>query len=312
MCLLSPTVSQVKRAYLRRTTPKASSVLLLAWRIFRPDFPLLLVGYISLVIAAAGEALVPLLYGLLVDTAAIQKDAEAFQMYVLALVGVAAVTGFFTGCRGSVMWWVGGSFSARLRQRLYDSLLRQESNFFNAVKTGDITSRLSADCERIEGQVTYNLNIFLRSTITIGFTLAFMATISPRLMALCFIAVPLIVVLSQAFGEMFGDVAEQTQNAMAKANADASEVVSAIATTRVHFGEPGESKRYADGQKAYMKTVYRAAKIYFFFSASTYTFAPYLARVLVLCYVGQLVSTPQLWVIAHLASPCSLRSDASC
>ena len=48
---------------------------------------------------------------------------------------------------------------------------------------------------------------------------------------------------------------------MAKANADASEVVAAIATTRDHFGEPGESRRYADGQVAYMKTVFRAARI---------------------------------------------------
>ena len=43
----------------------------------------------------------------------------------------------------------------------------QELDFFHCVKVGDITSRLSADCERIESQVTYNLNIFLRSLIQV-------------------------------------------------------------------------------------------------------------------------------------------------
>lgn len=37
--------AEVKRDYLRRTTPKASNVLRLAWRIFKPDLPILLFGY---------------------------------------------------------------------------------------------------------------------------------------------------------------------------------------------------------------------------------------------------------------------------
>ena len=53
--------AEAKRAYLRRTTPAAGSVLRLAWRIFRPDVLYLLFGYASLCIAAAGEAAVPLL-----------------------------------------------------------------------------------------------------------------------------------------------------------------------------------------------------------------------------------------------------------
>ena len=67
-------------------------------------------------------------------------------------------TGVFTGLRGSTFIFVGSRFSTRLRQRLFDALLAQEVGFYDATKTGDITSRLSADCERIESQVTLNVS----------------------------------------------------------------------------------------------------------------------------------------------------------
>ena len=35
-------------------------------------------------------------------------------------------------------------------------------------KTGDITSRLTADCQKVADQVQLNVNVFLRSLLQVG------------------------------------------------------------------------------------------------------------------------------------------------
>ena len=77
-------------------------------------------------------------------------------------------TGVFTGLRGSTFIFIGGRFGSRLRTGLFESLLRQEVDFYGATKTGDVTSRLSADCQKVSDQVQLNVNVFLRSVIQVG------------------------------------------------------------------------------------------------------------------------------------------------
>ena len=97
-----------------------------------------------------------------------------FREYMLLLIGTALSTGIFTGFRGSTFIIIGGRFGKRLRMRLFKALLRQELDFFGATKTGDVTSRLSADCQKVADQVQLNVNVFLRSVIQVCFTMAFM------------------------------------------------------------------------------------------------------------------------------------------
>ena len=54
----------------------------------------------------------------------------------MRLIGVAALCGFFTGARGglfSVAMW---RLNVRLRQTLFEALLRQEQGFYDTVQTG--------------------------------------------------------------------------------------------------------------------------------------------------------------------------------
>jgi ABC-type multidrug transport system fused ATPase/permease subunit len=46
--------------------------------------------------------------------------------------------------------------------------------FFDETKVGDVSSRLSADCQKVGDQVELNVNVALRSVIQAVLTLAFM------------------------------------------------------------------------------------------------------------------------------------------
>jgi ABC-type multidrug transport system fused ATPase/permease subunit len=50
----------------------------------------------------------------------------------------------------------------RLRHQLLRSLLRQEIAFYDQNQTGELTNRLSADCNKISNLISLNLNILAR------------------------------------------------------------------------------------------------------------------------------------------------------
>ena len=83
------------------------------------------------------------------------------------------------------------------------------------------------------------------------------------------------------------------QDTLAEANATAEEVISAISTTRAFSAEGEESARYASGMQKYVGTVFRQARLYFFFSSLTFTFLPYLTYCLILFFAAQLIHTPE-------------------
>jgi len=235
---------------------------------------------------------VPLLYGKVIDAIVIGKDTDAFVRYMILLVCAAFVTGIFTGFRGSTFIVIGGRFGVRLRQRLFDSLLQQEADFFGAVKTGDITSRLSADCEKVSDQVQLNVNVFLRSVIQVLFTFGFMVFLSWRLAITCFIVVPAIVVLSKIFGDFMRALTKDSQEALANANSTAEEVISSMNTVRAFAAEGEDSRRYQRGIGKYLLCQWRVARLYFFYSSLTFTFLPYCTYCIVLFYGAQLTQTP--------------------
>lgn len=84
---------------------------------------------------------------------------------------------------------LGARFSLRLRQALLDSLLQQEIAFFDQHKTGEITSRLSADTQQVAQQVELNINVLLRSVVQAVVTLTFMALLRWELALTALLAV---------------------------------------------------------------------------------------------------------------------------
>ena len=47
------------------------------------DWQLLTFAYCNMAVAAAGDATVPMLYGVLIDAIAIDQDVQTFQMYMV-------------------------------------------------------------------------------------------------------------------------------------------------------------------------------------------------------------------------------------
>jgi len=253
------------------------------------DWPLMLWAFFGLTIAAAGESFIPYLYGRIIQSIAIDKDVKEFHAYMLLLVVCAAVTGLATGIRGATFIVLGARFSTRLRQALFDKLLALEVGFYDETKTGDISSRLSADCQKVGDQVELNVNVFLRSVIQLVLTVGFMYWLNWRLATLAFISVPNVVLASKMFGAFMRELTKRVQKALAESSACAEEALGSIRTIKSLHAESEMSQRYAKHMAEYRRLSYKTAAVYFPFSALTYTFLPYCASCLVLFYGGKLI-----------------------
>ena len=258
------------------------------WLLCLPDWPLFLIAFAALSIAAAGETVVPLFLGKMIDAIAIEEDSGKFDRLMLYLVVTAAVTGLFTGVRGSTFMIVGARFGVRVRQKLFDALLLQDAEFFERHKTGDVISRISADTQKVSEQIELNINVALRSVLQAAFTLIAMTVISWQLSVTAFVSVPLVVVISKSFGGYVRKLAKTTQSALADASSVAEEALSSIATVKAFSAEDAESRRFSGKLRRFLATTHYQAIAYAAYAATSYTFLPQASYCLVLYYGGKL------------------------
>lgn len=69
--------------------------------------------------------------------------------------------------------------------------------------SGDITSRLTSDCQTMSDTVANNVNVFLRSLIMFVGSLIVMVQLSWQMTTMVFIALPIIAVVSKVYGKYY-------------------------------------------------------------------------------------------------------------
>ena len=137
-------------------------------KLCKPDIPLLSIAFISLTIAASGDALLPALQGAALNTALGLETAAGPLPLSTALGRLAAVgfsTALFTGLRGFCFWICGARLVARLRATLFEALLNQPQAFHDEAGPGELSTRLATDCVKLGDVLSLNVNIVLRQVI---------------------------------------------------------------------------------------------------------------------------------------------------
>src|SRR5690606_41221507 len=120
------------------------------------------------------------------------------------------------------------AFASRRSSDLH--VTRLSPAFFDAVQSGEIVSRLTADTTQIKSAVGATASVALRNVI-LGFgALAMMVVTSPKLSGLVIAAIPLVIVPLVAFGRSVRGRSRAAQDMLAAANAYAGEQIGALRT----------------------------------------------------------------------------------
>lgn len=267
-----------------------------AWRLLsycKPDIPYISLASFVLLLAATGEIFIPYYTGEVIDSIAIEKNKAKFMTSILVMTLISLGTAIATGLRGGFFSLIAARFSKRISNFLFGSIVKQEIGFFDNTKTGEVVSRLTSDISKMTEQVGLNINVFLRNCVQSTGTCVFMFKLSWKLSIVTLIGLPLVAFISEVFGNYFKKLSTQVQEATAKANEIAAEVVSSMKTVRSFANEDGEYKRYENKQEAIYRLKVKESVLYGGYRWCTEILTLTL-DVVVLLYGGHLVLEGEL------------------
>lgn len=277
-------------------TKKEKESTISAWRLMsycKPDIPHISLASLFLLLAATGEIFIPYYTGQVIDSIAIEKDKAKFMTSILIMTLISLGTAIAAGLRGGMFTLIAARFTKRISNILFGSIVKQEIGFFDSTKTGDIVSRLTSDTTKMSDQVGLNINVFLRNCVQSIGTCVFMFKLSWKLTIVTLIGLPLVAFISDIYGEYYKKLSTQVQEATAKANEIAAEVVSSMKTVRSFANEDGEYKRYENKQESIYKLRIKESFLYGGYRWCTEILSLAL-DVVVLLYGGHLVLEGEL------------------
>ena len=144
------------------------------------------------------------------------------------MIGVVGVLALASGARYYLVMTLGERVVADLRADLFRHLTPLDPNFFDAEKTGEIASRLSADTTQLKATFGSSASVALRNIFLFVGAIAMMVATSPRLSAYVLVAIPLIVLPLYAAGRSVRERSRRAQDTLADATAFATENLSAV------------------------------------------------------------------------------------
>jgi ATP-binding cassette subfamily B protein len=123
-------------------------------------------------------------------------------------------------------------------------VLGLSTEFFERNRTGELLSRLSADTTLVQSVVGTSISFTLRSIVMAIGAAVMMGVTSPKLMALAFLCVPLVVFAIILLGRRVRGLSRAAQDRLAETAALAGEVLNAMPTVQAYTHEPIDRQRY--------------------------------------------------------------------
>jgi subfamily B ATP-binding cassette protein MsbA len=160
-----------------------------------------------------------------------------------------------------LMWRIGVGVVVDLRQRLYDHILQQSSEFFTDHPTNTLTTHIISDAEKVQVAVSTLLADLLREALTFLalFTLAFI--LDWRLTLAVLLVGPFIYVVTVRFGRKLRRIAHSTQEGTGEVLDIAQESISGHRIVKAFGMEKFEQRRFRKALINLARTQVRAARV---------------------------------------------------
>ncbi|MBL8909455.1 MAG: ATP-binding cassette domain-containing protein [Archangium sp.] len=220
-------------------------------------------------------------------------DLTRVDEMAIFLIIIFAATALASALRFLLFSRVGERIVARLRGDLYQSLLRQETGFFDTQKTGELSSRLSSDASVLQTTVSANISMVLRNlTMAIGALVMLLIT-SLKLTSLMLLIVPPVALTAVIYGRRVRKLSKESQDALAKASEVAVESLGGIRTVRSFAAEEKEIARYRGAIDSSLALAFRRINLSSSFFGIAF-FAAFSAGVFVFWYGARMVAANEL------------------
>jgi ATP-binding cassette subfamily B protein len=199
---------------------------------------------VALMVASLATLAVPVAVKRMIDLGFSAERVELIDQYFGAMIAVVAILAAASALRYYFVTILGERVVADVRAAVFDHLTSLSPAFFDAARTGELTSRLTADTTQIKSAVGTSVSIALRNFVLFVGSAVMMVVTSPRLSGFVLAAIPVIVLPLVAFGRMVRARSRGAQDTLAEASAYAAELIGAIRTLQAYTDERLASMRF--------------------------------------------------------------------
>ena len=211
----------------------------------RPHRGALTVAAASLVISVALQLAFPAVVSWLLDAAFQQHDASLLNRVALMLIGLFAVMGVVNFIQVYLLSATAERVIAKLRDRVFSHLVNLSAGFFADQRSGDLTSRLSADLAVLQSVLNNQLAEIARQLLFLVGGLVLLTLTHTQLMVTTLAVVPVIVGSAVLFGRRLRRASTGVQDRIARAMGMAQEAFGQIRTVQSFNREGVEASRYS-------------------------------------------------------------------
>ena len=153
------------------------------------------------------------------------------------VIALAVVLSAATFTRFYLMMTVGERVIADLRRAVFAHTLTLSPAFFDAVRTGDIVSRLTNDSDQLRQVIGFGLSMFLRNGLMMVGALVLLFTTSLKLAALIVLGVPATLIPILLVGRRVRRLSRANQDRVAEVSAHVDESMHEIRTVQAYGHE---------------------------------------------------------------------------
>ena len=210
---------------------------------------------VALLTASIATLVVPIAVRRMIDFGFTAERIGLIDQYFGVMIAVVAVLAVASASRYYLVTTLGERVVADLRSAVFGHLTALSAPFFDTARTGELTSRLTADTTQIKSAVGASVSIALRNLVLFFGSAAMMVVTSPKLSGFVLAAIPVIVLPLVAFGRSVRRRSRTAQDTLADASAYAAELIGAVRTLQAFTNEPLASARFS----AAVERAYRAA-----------------------------------------------------
>ena len=146
----------------------------------------------------------------------------------------------------------------RMRQDAFESVSRLPISYTDAHPIGDILSKLSYDIDTINTSLSHDVIQILTSVVTVVGSLSMMIRLSPILMLVFVVTIPLSVVLTKYITTRTRPLFRKRSKALGELNGFVEEMISGLKTTKAYHQEQTMIDRFDRKNEEAVGAYYRA------------------------------------------------------
>lgn len=162
---------------------------------------------------------------------------------LVSVIGMFILSAVISALSGTVLGIFGENVVSRLRNTLWDKLIRLRVAYFDETKAGEMTSRLINDSTQIKDLLANSFPRMITSLLTVVGALTLMVLKDWRMRAIMALAIPLVMLVMLPVMRQSHKVGRDRQNSLADFNGAAGETLSEIRLVKSSNAEPFETEK---------------------------------------------------------------------